>query len=140
MKNRQVAIILHPISPYQRKMLIGIGAYARESRKWGLYFEQQPLARLPDLKKWAGDGIILSFVNRHLVQAVSRLGVPIVGIEGGDLWQAVSLQIPYFASDNRAIGQLGAEHLIGARLYPPGLLRISIRTEGAVVVAPGTSV
>ena len=31
MKHRQVAVILHSTSPYQRKTLLGIGAYAAKT-------------------------------------------------------------------------------------------------------------
>ena len=111
-RTRQVAVILDSTSAYQRKMLLGIGAYSREGANWGLYMEDQPAEKLPDLKSWRGDGLILSFVNRNIVKAVRDLRLPMVGIEGQAGWYDPASSIPYFASDNRAIGRLGAEHLI----------------------------
>jgi LacI family transcriptional regulator len=111
-KRRQVAVILDSARPYHRKILLGIGAYAREKADWSLYLEDQPRERLPDLESWSGDGIIFTFADRHVVRTVTRLGLPRVGIEGGTMCRDSALGVPYFATDNEAIGRLAAEHLI----------------------------
>lgn len=112
-KPRQIAAILDSTSPYQRKILFGLGVYMREVGNWGLYLEDQPVEKLPDLRRWRGDGVLLTFLNRGVVNAIGGLGIPIVGIEGNIGWYDPASRIPYFATDNRAIGRLGAEHLIG---------------------------
>lgn len=111
-KHRQVAVILDSARAYQRKILLGIGAYVREAGNWSLYLEDQPAEQIPDLASWRGDGVILSFVNRKAVKAVSELNLPMVGIEGGAGWYDPASSIPYFSSDNRAIGRMGADHLL----------------------------
>lgn len=111
-KTRQVAVIFASSNPYQRKILFGVGAYRREVGNWSLYLEDELMARLPDLRQWRGDGVLVTYKYRKVVDALSRLGVPIVGIEGGSEWSEVAPRIPYFATDNRAVGRLGAEHLM----------------------------
>ena len=111
-KRRQVAVIVHAERAYHRKILRGIGAYVHKVGNWSLYIEQEPLQRLPDLQNWRGDGIILASGIRSLTQAACKPRLPTVGIEGVGDWYDPALRIPYFQTDNRAIGRLGAEHLI----------------------------
>ncbi len=110
-RNRQVALIFDAAKPYDRKIISGVAAYVREVGTWGLYVEEDPLERLPDLRTWQGDGIIANFDDRR-VAAVRGLKVPVVGIGGGYGWYDPAMGIPYFSSDNRAIARMVAEHFI----------------------------
>ena len=111
-KRRQVAVIIHAERAYHRKILRGIGAYMHEVGNWSLYIEQEPLQRLPDLSNWHGDGIILASGIQSLTKAACQPRLPTVGIEGASDWYDPALRIPYFQTDNLAIGRLGAKHLI----------------------------
>ena len=109
---RQIAVILDSARAYHRKILLGIGHYVTEVGNWSLYLEDQPAEKLPDLEHWQCDGILLAFVDRKVIRTVCRLGIPIVGIEAEAGWYDPASRIPYYSTDNRAIGQLGANHLI----------------------------
>ena len=91
---------------------MGVAAYVREVGNWSLYIEEEPVDTLPDLSTWRGDGMLISFTNRRVVEAVQELDIPLVGIEGGLGCYDPASKIPYFATDNAATGRLAAEHLI----------------------------
>ena len=57
-----IAVILDAARPYDRLIIGGIARYVREqASEWSLYVEEDPLQKLPDLKRWHGQGIIASF-------------------------------------------------------------------------------
>lgn len=110
---REVALIIDPGRPYDRRIIRGVAAYVqRRRRDWSLYVEEDPLTRLPDLNAWAGDGILANFDDRRIASAVKRWGVPVVGVGGGYGYYEENPDIPYVRTDNRAIARLAAEHLI----------------------------
>ena len=114
MRNRRlVAVILDTTRPYQRKIIRGVAAYARDAASWSLYVEEDRLDKLPNLRTWHGHGVILSFVERKDAEAVRDLSIPVVGVEGGYGWYDPASHIPYFATDDNAIGRMAAEHLMG---------------------------
>ena len=114
MANRlEVALIIDPGRPYDRRIIRGVAAYVqRHRRDWSLYVEEDPIARLPDLNAWAGDGILANFDDRRIAEAVTSLGVPVVGVGGGYGYYEENPEIPYVRTDNRAIARLAAKHLI----------------------------
>ena len=111
-KTRRVALILDSSSPYQRKIVRGVAAYARELGQWSLYVEDEPLSKLPNLRTWHGQGIITAFSERKYAEAVRSLNIPVVGVEGGYGWYEPDSGIPYFATDDEAVARMAAEHLI----------------------------
>jgi LacI family transcriptional regulator len=126
-KLREIAVILNTESMYPRNVLGGIVSYAREAKTWCLYVEDEPPEEIPDLRTLQRDGIIMSFPSRRVSRIVRDLKVPVVGIEGGYCWYDSASRVPYFATDNEAIGRLAAEYFITqgfTRLaysgYPPG--------------------
>ena len=112
-KSRQVAVILDATSPYQRKMIRGVAAYASQVGNWLLYVEEDPLDKLPDMKSWHGDGIITSFSEERYAALVRGLDIPVVGVEGGYSWYEQDSGIPYFATDDAAVARMAADHLLG---------------------------
>ena len=118
MPRLEVALIIDPAKPYDRRIIRGVGSYVTQHRRdWSLYVEQDPIARLPDLKRWAGDGILANFDDRRIAKAVSMLDIPVVGIGGGYGYYVENPRIPYVRTDNRAIAQLAATHLIDLGLH-----------------------
>lgn len=123
-----VAVILDAARPYDRLIVGGVAQYAREHGPWSLYVEEDPLQKLPDLRRWHGQGIIANFDDRQVAAAISGLSIPIVGVGGGFGWYDPNSGMPYIYTDNDAIGRLGAGHLLACgfeRLafygYPRGL-------------------
>ena len=112
-KRFEVALIIDSGRPYDRRIIRGVAAYVQKHRRdWSLYVEEDPIARLPDLDTWAGDGILANFDDRRIAEAVTSLGVPVVGVGGGYGYYEENPEIPYVRTDNRAIARLAAKHLI----------------------------
>jgi len=107
-----VAVILDAARPYDRLIIGGVAQYAREHEPWSLYVEEDPLEKLPDLRRWHGQGIIANFDDRHVARAIRGLAVPIVGVGGGSGWYDPGSGVPYIYTDNERIARLGAEHLL----------------------------
>jgi len=110
---REVAIIIEPARPYDRRIIRGVAAFVAENyREWSLYVEEDPIARLPDLDAWGGDGILANFDDRRIAEAVVRSDVPVVGVGGGYGYYDDNPRIPYVKTDNEAIAELAAQHLL----------------------------
>ncbi|MFM8414188.1 MAG: hypothetical protein ACKOCX_05630, partial [Planctomycetota bacterium] len=107
-----VAVILDAASPYDRLIIGGVAQYVREHDPWSLYVEEDPLQKLPDLRRWHGQGIIANFDDRDVARAIEGLSLPIVGVGGGFGWHDPGSGIPYIYTDNEQIARLGAEHLL----------------------------
>lgn len=107
---RQVALIIESSSSYGRDLLAGIVRFMRMHDTWSVFLEQRDLNRQPPswLADWHGDGIISRATTPRLVEAVAKTGVPLVELSdrrGGSLR-------PHVRSDDAAISQLAAEHLL----------------------------
>lgn len=120
---RQIILLLDTTSPYHRKIAQGVATYAHEKGNWDFhvvqdplenlpYLEQDPLETLPDLHSFHADGVIAAFISRKGATSVRALKIPTVGIEGELGWGSLIPDIPFFATDNEAIGRLAAQHFI----------------------------
>jgi LacI family transcriptional regulator len=125
--NRHIVLLLDTTNPHQRKIAQGVATYAHQQGNWSFDVVQDPCENLPYLMydplessvnfgKWLADGIIAYCPSRKAAKAIRRLKTPIVGIELEYGWSDSGWRIPYFATDNDAIGRLGAEELIGRGL------------------------
>jgi LacI family transcriptional regulator len=108
----QVAVLANVSRRYDRRVIQGIAAYARDAGNWDLYVEEELIQPLPKRKQWRGDGILAAMDDREVARAVGGLKVPLVGFGGGYGWYDPDSRIPYFATDNQAIGRMAAEHLL----------------------------
>lgn len=77
---------------------------------WSVFLEQRNLWKQPPtwLSDWHGDGIISRATTPKLLDAFATTDVPLVEVTDrrGDVG------LPQVRSDDAAIGQMGAEHLI----------------------------
>ncbi len=113
----EVALIIDPTKPYDRKIVRGVAAFVQSERlNWSLYVEEDASGCLPDLKNWDGDGILANLDNRRVASALTKLCVPIVAIGGGYGYYKTNSKIPYIRTDNCAIAELAAEHLLNLGL------------------------
>ena len=112
LSTRHIAVIIDAARPYDRKIIGGVAAYTQEVGNWGLYVEEDPLEKLPDLRTWHGDGIIANLDDRRVAKAVYGLEVPLVGVGGGYGWYDPASRIPYVATDNPKIARLAVEHFL----------------------------
>lgn len=110
--SRRVALILDVGKTYDRHVIHGIAKYVKTVGQWSLYVEDDPLAKIPNLNTWNGDGIIADFDDVTVAEAVSGLEIPVVGIGGGYGGYNPEMNIPYVATDNTAIAKLAANHLL----------------------------
>ncbi len=134
-KNRQIVLVIDATNSHQRKIAEGAAAYAHEQGNWDFqvvqaplehpfYLAQDPMESVPVRRRWRADGIIASFVNRAATVLVHKQKIPVVGIEAEYGWADPSWGIPYFTTNNAAIGRLAAEDLLSrgfARLAFCGL-------------------
>jgi len=105
-------LIVDTARHYHRKIVVGVASYLHEADDWSLYVEEDPHERLPDFRNYRADGVISTFHDQKISTTISQLKIPIVGIEGDYGWREPNSRIPYFATDNEAIGRMGAQDLI----------------------------
>ena len=108
----RVTVLANISRRYDRRVIQGIAAFARDAGNWDLYIAEDLSQQLPKQRQQQGDGIIMAFDDREVAHSVARLHIPVVGFGGGYGWHDPNSCIPYFATDNRAIGRLAAEHLL----------------------------
>ena len=109
---RRVAVLCNVSRRYDRRVIQGLSAYAREAGRWSLYVEEDPLQKLPRLDTWDGHGIIANFDDHKIAVAVRGLAIPVVGFGGGRGWYDPASGVPYLTTDNTAIARLAADHLL----------------------------
>ncbi|HTR26558.1 MAG TPA: DNA-binding transcriptional regulator [Terriglobales bacterium] len=115
LQRRQVALIYDATRAYDVKVMTGVATYLREGGStWSVYLEETALKdqRLPDLRSWHGDGVIANFDDPRVVDAVVASHLPAVAFGSGYGWYDPSFRIPYFFTNNKAIAQLAAGHLL----------------------------
>jgi LacI family transcriptional regulator len=109
---KRVAIALNMNKAYDRQVVAGIARFARQREDWSLYMEDESLAKLPDLGRWHGDGIIADLDDRRVARAVTQLAIPLVGVGGAQSPQDRLASPHYLASNDVAVGRLAADHLL----------------------------
>lgn len=113
-RTRRVALLYDAKLPYDLKVISGIARYVQEGADLNIYIEENALKRqrLPDLRSWHGDGILADFDDPGVAEAVSSARLPVVGFGGGYGWYSSQSGIPYFFSNQAAVANLAADHLI----------------------------
>ena len=106
---KHVALIVESAVAPRRLMLTGVARYIQEHEPWAVYLKPHAVeSSLPRwLKNWKGDGIIAAMTDRD-TSIVAELGVPVVDVVG----ILRDERIPLVHTDDRAVGRLGAEHLL----------------------------
>jgi len=106
----RVALIVEMSGTYGREILAGIARYQKSHQPWSVFLEERELRAPPPpwLLKRRWDGIICRSMTAKLAQAFRRRRIPSVDLN--DLYEGLGL--PRIWSDMRAIGRLGAEHLL----------------------------
>jgi len=112
---RRVALIYDAKLPYDVKVMSGVAAYLqRNASPWNIFIEERALdrQRLPELRTWRGDGILADLDDPRVADQVLAAGIPTVAFGSGFGWHCPGSGIPYFYSDNRAVGRMVADHLL----------------------------
>jgi LacI family transcriptional regulator len=109
-KPPQVALIVESSVSYGRSILQGIARYMSSHHRWSVYFEQHELGSPPPAwlasSRW--DGILCRPTSPTLARRLQDMKVPVVDLN--DLYE--NLKLPWVGSNHRAIGCLGANHLL----------------------------
>jgi LacI family transcriptional regulator len=109
-KRPRVALIIESSTIFGRHVLHGVARYTRMHQSWSIFLEQREFGAMPPAwllrRRW--DGIISRPTNRRLAEAFRRMKVPVVDLNS----LHDDLGFPRIRSDNRAIGRMGAEHLL----------------------------
>jgi LacI family transcriptional regulator len=106
----RVALIVEMSGIYGRQILQGIARYIRSHKPWSIFLEQRELRAPPPpwLLRHQWDGIICRSTDWALARKLLRRKIPAVDLN--DLYGGLGLS--RICSDMRAIGKLGAEHLL----------------------------
>ncbi|QGJ69540.1 Xylose operon transcription regulator XylR [Planctomycetales bacterium 10988] len=107
---RSVALLIETSNAYARGLLSGIISYIQEHASWSIFLPEQERGATPPrwLLNWKGDGIIARIETDAIAQAVRKTKLPTV-----DLSAARYLpDIPWVETDDHAIAELAAEHLL----------------------------
>lgn len=105
-----VALLIETSRSYGRGLLRGIRRYISEHGPWSVYLETRALDSQGPLwlKHWQGDGILTRTTSKALAKLVQAAGVPAVELRS----LRYGAGLPWVGVDNRALGQLVAEHLL----------------------------
>ncbi len=95
-----------------RKVVSGVMKFAHQRGDWNVYLpESHSSSSLESMLVGRWDGVIVGFDDPHGPDLL-RLSVPLVGVGGGYGWFRPDMQIPYVGTDNTAVAQLAADHLL----------------------------
>ena len=105
-----VALIVETAVEYGRQILHGVARYMRACGGWSVFLdERELLAPPPDwLLDWDGTGVICRPTTPALAEALRRKSIATVDLN--DRYGPIGL--PRIASDMKAVGRTGAEHLL----------------------------
>jgi len=105
-----VALLIETSRTYTRRLLRGVKRYISENGPWSVFMEMRALdSRIPPwLRNWRGDGIIARSYSQEMVDVITATGAPAVELRASKLRH----HMPFVGVDNRALGQMVAEHLL----------------------------
>ena len=108
-KSRRIALAYQLGAPHQERITHGIFRYAEEHGPWEIVSSPEGSAlALEGLSGWGGDGIIAMLETKEQMKLAGKLDCPIVNLTNS----RKSSGVPTVASDQRAIGQIAAEHFL----------------------------
>ena len=112
MPKREVALILNINKPYDRKVVAGIARFTRTEGRWTLYVEDEPLAKIPNLRRWQGQGVIADLDDQQVLKAVDGIRTPLVNIGGAVFDDGWKNDAPYVTTDNAEVARVAADHFM----------------------------
>ena len=108
----QIALLVSTDNDYDRKIISGVARYAQEGANWAIFCEDEHLHKMPSLGRWQGDGVIAQLENPAIHASITRLKIPVVGVVSLARPSPMLDKIVCVSTDNRRIGERGAEHLL----------------------------
>lgn len=111
-QQRSVGVFLEVGRAAMRKVVSGVMAFAHQRGHWNVCLpESRSSSSLECMLAGRWDGVIVGFDDPHGPELL-RLSVPLVGVGGGYGWFRPDMKIPYVGTDNTAVAQLAADHLL----------------------------
>ncbi len=111
-QRRSVGVFLEVGRAAMRKVVSGVMKFAHQRGDWNVCLpESRSSSSLESMLGGKWDGVIVGFDDPHGPELL-RLSVPLVGVGGGYGWFRPSMKIPYVGTDNTAVAQLAADHLL----------------------------
>src|SRR5210317_1956022 len=108
MKSPKVILLLETSREYGRQLQFGITKYSYFNGPWTFYREPGGRDRtLPQLKDWGVNGIIAHVKDAATARKIKDTGIKAI-VKGYPI-----KGYPLIATDNRAIGKMAVEHLVG---------------------------
>lgn len=109
-KYRQVALLIDTATDWGRRMIRGIGRYARQQGDWDLWLEQRcqyAPGRLPP--GWRGDGVIARVADRAMARHLADAHGHVVNVSTVRL---PGMEFPTVTADLQAAAQVAIRHLL----------------------------
>ena len=109
-KMPRVAVLVDTATGWGRRLVRGIGRYAKTNGPWHIWIEardQRSIIHLPP--KWKGEGIIARIQNHSMARHVSDAGVPVVNVSAVML---KGVEIPQVMTDLQTSARMAAQHLL----------------------------
>ncbi len=106
----RVGWLIETSNAYARGLMHGIAAYVRQHVPWSIYLSESHRGdfSLAWLSHWKGQGLIARIENRTIARFVKHLRIPMVDVSAARLIPS----LPWVETDDAAIAQLAAEHLL----------------------------
>ncbi|MEI8634998.1 hypothetical protein P4S72_29000 [Vibrio sp. PP-XX7] len=77
----------------------------------GCVFRRGITTHIDHYQAWGGDGVIADFDNPAIQQLLTDSALPLVGVGGSYEDEKAYPNVPYVATDNRALVELALQHL-----------------------------
>ena len=105
---RRIALLMSQDAGFHRQVLLGIRAYAGQTKRWLFHNAPPTPAVLRPLAEWNPHGIIAHLDDAKVARAVLKLGKPVVDTAN----MLDGLGVPAVDVDPVAVGQLAAEYFL----------------------------
>src|SRR6185436_10951375 len=117
-----VALLIETSRSYGRGVLTGVRRYLSERGPWSVYLEPRALESQPPpwLRGWKGDGILARTGSAALAREIRATSAPVVELRS----RRFNPRAPWIGVDNRALGDMVAEHLLDRGFRQFGLLAL----------------
>lgn len=135
-RSPQIALLIDTATDWGRRMIRGIGRYARQQGHWDIWLEQRcqhAPGRLPP--GWRGDGVIARVADRAMARHLAGGPKAVVNVSTARI---PGVCLPTVAADLRVAARLAVEHLLdqGFRHFgyfaPLGLSYVDIHYDSYV--------
>lgn len=119
-----VALLIETSRSHGRGLLNGIRQFIAENEEWSVFMMPRSLdSQVPEwISRWKGDGILSRTISQEMADAITASGIPTVELRSTKLKH----EFPFLGIDNRAMGQLVAEHFLERGIRHFGVYEIGI--------------